>query len=234
MTARSALRRLRLGLPWVVWGNRSRGMNAARRCLRSDPASGAGHRVAARLISTLIGVLAILVGASPTLAAPDTTASPIQVRVATATLNVSSIGSALGTVATRTTTPSVFSSVARASGPRRAGGSVALIVGFVAAEDAARVPFGPGTEKAWNVFDRVTAKGSPSPGFKGGGVFKNAEGRLPGFDGAGNPVSYREWDVNPYVKGVDRGAERVVTGSDGAAYYTGDHYDSFLQFSGPK
>ncbi|MBK6871584.1 MAG: hypothetical protein IPK24_17880 [Kineosporiaceae bacterium] len=35
-------------------------------------------------------------------------------------------------------------------------------------------------------------------------------------------------DVNPYTKGVDRGTERIVTGSDGSAYRTNDHYDTFL------
>lgn len=96
-----------------------------------------------------------------------------------------------------------------------------------------RIPFGPGTEKAWTVLDRVVDKGAPLPGYKGGSTFKNAEGRLPSTDRAGNPLTYREWDVNPYTKGVDRGPERLVTGSDGSAYYTGDHYGSFLQFGGP-
>jgi guanyl-specific ribonuclease Sa len=97
----------------------------------------------------------------------------------------------------------------------------------------ARVSFGPGTEKAWNVLDRVLEKGSPLLGYKGGSVFQNLDGRLPSVDGAGNPITYREWDVNPYVKGVNRGPERLVTGSDGSAFYTGDHYNSFLQFWGP-
>jgi ribonuclease T1 len=75
-------------------------------------------------------------------------------------------------------------------------------------------------------------KGSPLQGYKGGSVFNNLEGRLPSVDETGNPITYREWDVNPYVKGVDRGPERLVTGNDGSAYYTGDHYESFLQFWG--
>jgi len=41
-------------------------------------------------------------------------------------------------------------------------------------------------------------------------------------------LHYREWDVNPYVKGVDRGMERLVTGSDGSAYFTSDHFDGFM------
>lgn len=66
-------------------------------------------------------------------------------------------------------------------------------------------------------------------GYKGGRVFENTQGRLPETPG----VTYREWDVNPYVKGVNRGPERIVTGSDGSAYWTGDHYDTFLMFRGP-
>jgi hypothetical protein len=38
----------------------------------------------------------------------------------------------------------------------------------------------------------------------------------------GNGVTYREWDVNPNIKGVDRGGERLVTRSDGSAWYTND------------
>lgn len=91
------------------------------------------------------------------------------------------------------------------------------------------LPIGPGSEKAWTVLNRIDAKGAPLPGYKGGSVFKNAQGRLPEKPG----VTYREWDVNPYTKGVNRGAERIVTGSDGSAYWTGDHYDTFLVFRGP-
>jgi guanyl-specific ribonuclease Sa len=36
--------------------------------------------------------------------------------------------------------------------------------------------------------------------------------------------------MSPNVKGVPRDASRVVTGSDGSAYYTSDHYDSFIMF----
>ncbi|QGG39930.1 ribonuclease domain-containing protein [Aeromicrobium yanjiei] len=46
-------------------------------------------------------------------------------------------------------------------------------------------------------------------------------------------VTYREWEVNQYTKGVNRGAERLVTSSDGSAYFTGDHYGSFMLVRGP-
>lgn len=59
-------------------------------------------------------------------------------------------------------------------------------------------------------------------------MFQNSDGRLPASPG----VTYREWDVNPYTKGVDRGSERLVTGSDGSAYFTDDHYESFMLVRG--
>jgi guanyl-specific ribonuclease Sa len=54
---------------------------------------------------------------------------------------------------------------------------------------------------------------------------------LPRFDPKGNPITYREYDVNPYTPGVNRGAERIVIGSDGSKYYTGDHYRTFVRFN---
>ena len=40
-------------------------------------------------------------------------------------------------------------------------------------------------------------------------------------------MTYKECDVNPHTKGVNSGAERIVTGSDGRAYCTKDHYKTF-------
>lgn len=99
----------------------------------------------------------------------------------------------------------------------------------LAAKSAHAVPIGPGPANAWRTLDRVVEKGSPLPGYKGGAQFRNSQGRLPGADGSGSPLSFREWDVNPFVKGVDRGAERPVTGNDGSAFFTRDHYSSFVQ-----
>ncbi len=66
-------------------------------------------------------------------------------------------------------------------------------------------------------------------GYVGGRTFHNREKRLPKTDANGDKIKYREWDVHPKVKGKNRGAERLVTGSDGSAYYTYDHYDSFTK-----
>lgn len=64
--------------------------------------------------------------------------------------------------------------------------------------------------------------GGPFPYRKDGSTFMNREGRLPpkprGY--------YREYTV-PTPGARDRGARRIVTGRDGEAYYTDDHYRSF-------
>ena len=78
-----------------------------------------------------------------------------------------------------------------------------------------------------------THNGSPPPFTKGGKTFAN-DGRdggqvLPQTDSSGNLVTYKEYDVNPTVTGVDRGKARLVFGSDGSAYYTCDHYRTFTK-----
>ncbi|GAA1482195.1 hypothetical protein GCM10009624_26350 [Gordonia sinesedis] len=72
-----------------------------------------------------------------------------------------------------------------------------------------------------------------APGTKGGLVFGNNEGLLPSADDTGRRITYREWDVNPKQRGRSRDAERIVTGSDGSAWYTADHYRSFVRIRGP-
>ncbi|MEV5651626.1 ribonuclease domain-containing protein [Nocardia sp. NPDC052254] len=68
-----------------------------------------------------------------------------------------------------------------------------------------------------------------APGTKGGDQWMNRSGTLPKTDSSGKTLSYREWDVNPKQPGHTRDAERIVTGSDGSAYYTGDHYKTFTR-----
>lgn len=51
---------------------------------------------------------------------------------------------------------------------------------------------------------------------------------LPQVDGAGTPITYQEWDVNPAGPG-GRDAVRIVTGNDGSAWYTEDHYGTFTR-----
>jgi guanyl-specific ribonuclease Sa len=66
-----------------------------------------------------------------------------------------------------------------------------------------------------------------APGTRGGRPYRNGDGHLPTTDVSGKPITYQEWDVNPKVPGQDRGDERIVTGSDGSAWYTSDHYGTF-------
>ncbi|MGW0039099.1 ribonuclease domain-containing protein [Gordonia sp. NPDC003376] len=73
-----------------------------------------------------------------------------------------------------------------------------------------------------------------APGTKGGVVFRNSEGRLPRSTAAGVRITYQEWDVNPKQDGRSRDAERIVTGSDGSAWYTSDHYQTFNRIRGPN
>ena len=67
------------------------------------------------------------------------------------------------------------------------------------------------------------------PGYEGGRRFGNYEKAFPQADGAGHRIQYQEWDVHPHRDHVNRGAERLVTGSDGRAWYTADHYGHFTE-----
>jgi ribonuclease T1 len=66
-----------------------------------------------------------------------------------------------------------------------------------------------------------------APGTKGGDRWQNRQGQLAQQDSSGRAITYQEWDVNPKQPGQGRDAERIITGSDGSAYYTGDHYKTF-------
>jgi ribonuclease T1 len=78
-------------------------------------------------------------------------------------------------------------------------------------------------QRARAVLAEIEARsGAPPAGYVGGRPFENREGRLP----AGR---YREYDVHPRTRGQDRGPERlVVDQTTGRAYYTGDHYRTFV------
>lgn len=86
---------------------------------------------------------------------------------------------------------------------------------------------------AWRTLDSVRLTGEAPPGQVGGRRFGNygsgGERKLPTRDPRGGRIDYREWDIHPKRPGVNRGPERVVTGSDGRAWYTADHYCSFTE-----
>ncbi|MCA9091421.1 MAG: hypothetical protein KDA90_22630, partial [Planctomycetaceae bacterium] len=88
-------------------------------------------------------------------------------------------------------------------------------------------------QKATDTLNTIRQTNAAPKGYKGGATFAN-DGRgggqvLPKSDSAGKPITYREFDVNPYQKGVNRGAERIVIGSDGRSYFTNNHYRTFTE-----
>ena len=84
-------------------------------------------------------------------------------------------------------------------------------------------------DKAKDIAKQVKSNnGAPPKGYKGGRTYKN----MPLEEGAQKlpeGVNYREYDINPYVKGQNRGAERIVIGDDNSVWYTNDHYYTFTQ-----
>jgi|SRR6185437_3529220 len=84
-------------------------------------------------------------------------------------------------------------------------------------------------QKVYDVLKYIQSNHHAMDGYVGGRVFTNREKIVPQADENGNPIQYQEWDVNPKVQGQNRGTERILTGSDGRAWYTNDHYQSFTQ-----
>lgn len=75
----------------------------------------------------------------------------------------------------------------------------------------------------------IRRNGHAPDGFEGGREFQNKEKKLPAKDAASKRIRYSEWDVHPKIKGQNRGPERLITGSDHSAYFTRDHYKTFLK-----
>lgn len=84
-------------------------------------------------------------------------------------------------------------------------------------------------EAAYQVLNFVLINGSSPEGYSGGKTFYNREKQLPREDLNGIKISYKEWDIYPKIPGKSRGPERLVTGDDGSAWYTADHYLTFVQ-----
>lgn len=88
--------------------------------------------------------------------------------------------------------------------------------------------YGCKNQKFYKVKKYANSHDGKAPvGFKGGKQFRNDKGTLQQTMKNGFSVTYREYDVNPFVKGVNRGVERLVIGSNGLAYKTVNHYLSF-------
>lgn len=103
------------------------------------------------------------------------------------------------------------------------GGSISEIT------SSGSVKSGEVPAKVYDVLEYVKANGKAMNGFVGGRTFGNREKILPKVDASGRKIKYQEWDVNRKIQGKNRGAERMVTGSDGRSWYTSDHYKSFTE-----
>jgi ribonuclease T1 len=74
-----------------------------------------------------------------------------------------------------------------------------------------------------DALDRIR-RGGPFLHAKDGSEFGNREGRLPAREAG----YYREYTVET-PGAADRGARRIVTGEGGDAYFTDDHYRTFVR-----
>lgn len=97
--------------------------------------------------------------------------------------------------------------------------------GIISSPGQIEQPFSLATppQKAFDLLKQLEERGGrPLQGYIGGRDFQNRERRLPrGY--------YREYDVNPKIRGRGRDAERlVIEQRTGKAYYTGDHYRTFV------
>lgn len=116
------------------------------------------------------------------------------------------------------------------SGTASQGGTASRTT--VAPTAAASVP--AQVTKTLSLIDAGKWPPDDASGTKGGTNFGNFEGRLPKKTSSGKRITYTEWDVNRREAGRSRDAERIVTGSDGSAWYTADHYNTFVQIRGPN
>ncbi len=84
-------------------------------------------------------------------------------------------------------------------------------------------------DQALKVLKFIRENNKPMNGYVGGRKFGNYEGFLPKKDKLNQKIYYKEWDIYPKIEGKNRGAERLVTGSDQKAYYTRNHYKTFVE-----
>ena len=93
----------------------------------------------------------------------------------------------------------------------------------------------PNAKEAYNGYEGNGWKGNYNgqyPGTRAGGTYKNSNTILPPKDFAGNPITYKEFDINAPAPGIGRDMERFVVGSDGSVYYTDSHYGQGISPAG--
>ena len=135
------------------------------------------------------------------------------------------IGAAAGTVAGTGIGYAATGTLEGAKTGAAVGFGVGSLLGAVLGGSHAASTFIP--QEAYDTLNYVDQNGRPPQGYKGGKVFQN-DGRGGGQVLPGNNTTYAEYDIHPKVPGVPRDAQRIVIGSDGSAWYTADHYTTFV------
>jgi len=90
-------------------------------------------------------------------------------------------------------------------------------------------------QDAYNKYSKSGWKGNVSgqtDGTRAGKSYGNDNNKLPTTDSSGNPITYKEFDVNNKVPCDKRDSESFVIGSDGSIYYTDSHYGEITSTSG--
>lgn len=88
-------------------------------------------------------------------------------------------------------------------------------------------------KKALQVLQYIQKNGKAPNGYIGGKKFHNREKKLPQLNNINELATYTEWDVNPKVQNKNRGTQRIVISNDGTAWYTADHYNTFIKINAP-
>jgi len=86
-------------------------------------------------------------------------------------------------------------------------------------------------QDAFHRYNNHGWRGTP-PGVRNvdaGRLWRNDRGQLPTHDRVGNPITYREFDVNSRIIGQNRDAQRFLVGNDGSIFFTDNHYASFIR-----
>ena len=84
-------------------------------------------------------------------------------------------------------------------------------------------------QKVYETIAYIQKNNRAPDGYVGGRHFGNFEKNLPEKSNNGNKIDYKEYDVNPKQEGKNRGVQRLVIGDDGRAWYTNNHYKSFVE-----
>jgi guanyl-specific ribonuclease Sa len=105
------------------------------------------------------------------------------------------------------------------------GASKAWVHNCITDFDVKRLPQGQ-QDSVFDTLSHINSGTVPTgpTGKRWGIPFENREGHLPLKDADGNLIDYFEYRVAPVPGAQGAGTERIVTGTDGARYYTGTHY----------